>query len=149
MDDMHLRDNLMVDALPLRIVDREVKQLRGKEITIVKVVWGGLAGGSMTWESESRMKEAHPNLFLSDNFRWLKSSNWGRVVTPCIIIMSPQKHLRSELAQKQKDHCNNNIEHLSELLIVGAEADLEHIVKNLMTLHVIYSELQLDVNATQ
>ncbi|XP_050919640.1 uncharacterized protein LOC127137200 [Lathyrus oleraceus] len=48
MDDMHVRDNLTVEALPLRIADREVKKLRGKEIALVKAVWGGPAEGSMT-----------------------------------------------------------------------------------------------------
>ena len=41
-------DNLIVDVSPVRIKDREVKQIHGKEITLVKVVWGGPAGGSMT-----------------------------------------------------------------------------------------------------
>lgn len=48
MDDVHVRDNLIVEALPLRITDREVKKLRGKKIALVKVVWGGPARGSMT-----------------------------------------------------------------------------------------------------
>ena len=55
----------------------------------------------------------------------------------------------SESAQEQKDYCSRNIEHLSELLLTGAEADLEHIVEKLMTLHVIYSESELFVKATQ
>lgn len=38
MYDVQVRDNLTVEALPLRIADREVKQLRGKEIALVKVV---------------------------------------------------------------------------------------------------------------
>ena len=36
----------------------------------------------MTRESESQIKESHPNLFLSSNFRGQKSSKWGRVVMP-------------------------------------------------------------------
>lgn len=50
MDDVHVRDNLIVEALPLRIANREMKQLGGKEISLVKIVWGGPTGGSMTWE---------------------------------------------------------------------------------------------------
>lgn len=49
---MQVRDNLTVEVSPVRIEDREVKQMHGKEIALVKVVWGGPAGGSMTWESE-------------------------------------------------------------------------------------------------
>ena len=63
--------------------------------------------------------------------------------------MSLQKLLRSESTQKHKDHCSNNIEHLSELLIVDAKEDLEDIVQKLMTLHIIYSESELVVKAKQ
>ncbi|XP_050890301.1 uncharacterized protein LOC127095690 [Lathyrus oleraceus] len=44
MDDVQVMYNLIVEALPIRIVDREVKRLRGKEIALVKVVWGGPVG---------------------------------------------------------------------------------------------------------
>ena len=71
MDDVQVRDNLTVEALPLRIEGREVKQLQGKDITLVKVLWGGTVGGSMTWEHEDQMKESYSTLFLSGNF-WRK-----------------------------------------------------------------------------
>jgi len=45
-----------------------VKVLRGKEIELVKVTWGGPTGGSITWKLESRMKESYPELFPSGNF---------------------------------------------------------------------------------
>ncbi|XP_050876827.1 uncharacterized protein LOC127080553 [Lathyrus oleraceus] len=68
MDNMHVRDNLTVETTLVWITDREVKQLRGKKITLVKVIWGGPAGGSMTWELESMMKESYPELFSPCNF---------------------------------------------------------------------------------
>lgn len=37
MDDVQVRDNLTIEASPIRIEDREVKQLCGKEIVLVKV----------------------------------------------------------------------------------------------------------------
>lgn len=59
-----MRDNLTVEAFRIRIDDRELKQLRGKEIAPVKVVWGGAAEGNMTW-LESRMRESYSELFTS------------------------------------------------------------------------------------
>jgi len=47
----------------VRIEGREVKKLRGKEIPLVKVVWDGAAGESLTWELESKMLESYPELF--------------------------------------------------------------------------------------
>ncbi|KAK2368619.1 hypothetical protein QL285_081803 [Trifolium repens] len=43
-DDVQVRDNLMVEAMPLRIEGREVRKLRNKEIASVKIIWGGPAG---------------------------------------------------------------------------------------------------------
>lgn len=63
-----MTDNLTVEALFVTIEDRELKNLRRKEISLVKVVWGGAAGGNMTCELESRMREVYPELFLSSKF---------------------------------------------------------------------------------
>ncbi|XP_057418399.1 uncharacterized protein LOC130712589 [Lotus japonicus] len=64
VDDVQVRDNLTVETLPMRIEDREVKQLRGKEIALVRVAWEGPAGRNITWELESQMKESYPELFV-------------------------------------------------------------------------------------
>jgi len=60
---VQVRDKLTVETLPLRIEDRKVKKLRGKEIPLVKVVWGGVTSESLTWELESKMLESYPELF--------------------------------------------------------------------------------------
>nr|KYP33821.1 Retrotransposable element Tf2 [Cajanus cajan] len=67
-DNIQLKDNLTYETVPLRIDDTRVKQLRGKEIPLVKVVWGGNIEESATWELESKMREAYPFLF-SGKFR--------------------------------------------------------------------------------
>jgi len=72
VDDLEVRDNLIVETWPVRIEDREVKQLRGKEIVLVKVIWVGPTGESATWESDSRVKVSYSELFPSGNFRGRK-----------------------------------------------------------------------------
>src|SRR4051812_2948521 len=64
VDDVHVKDNRTVEALPTRIEDRKVKQLCDKEIALVRVAWGGPAGGNVTWELESQMKDSYPELFV-------------------------------------------------------------------------------------
>jgi len=59
-DYVQVRDNLTVETLPVRIEGREMKKLRGKEIPLVKVVWEGAAGESLTWELKSKMLESYP-----------------------------------------------------------------------------------------
>lgn len=63
-----MRGNLTIEASPVQIDGREVKQLCGKEIVLVKVVWGGPAGGSMTWEHEGKMRELYLTLLSSSDF---------------------------------------------------------------------------------
>ena len=43
MDDVQVWDNLTVEMMLVRIADREMKTLRGKDIALVKVVWLGAA----------------------------------------------------------------------------------------------------------
>jgi len=61
-DDIQIREDLTVSTGPVRILDSQVKQLRGKEIKTVKVLWDE-ATQEMTWEMEDRMKQSYPYLF--------------------------------------------------------------------------------------
>ena len=65
MNYVQVRDNLTMETMPVRIADREIRTLRGKKISLVKVVWLGAAGESMTLELESKM---HPELFEQGKF---------------------------------------------------------------------------------
>jgi hypothetical protein len=58
-----LRSDLTFQPEPERIVDRDIKSLRNKEIPIVKVIWKGSPDGEATWELESEMLDQYPYLF--------------------------------------------------------------------------------------
>jgi len=44
VDELEVRDNLTIETWPVRVEDRKVKRLRGKEIVLVKVIWVGPTG---------------------------------------------------------------------------------------------------------
>ena len=69
LDNVQVKENLTYETQPLRIDDRMVKQLRGKEIPLVKVVWGSASGEDATWELEGQMRDAYPTLFDTGKFR--------------------------------------------------------------------------------
>ena len=46
VDEVQVKDNLTYKAQPQKIIDRRMKSLRGKEITLVKVQWGPDEGDS-------------------------------------------------------------------------------------------------------
>ncbi|XP_004514621.1 uncharacterized protein [Cicer arietinum] len=62
---VQIKENLTFETLPLRIEDQKTKELRGKTISLVKVVWGGATGESATWEVQIQMRDSYPELFLS------------------------------------------------------------------------------------
>jgi len=52
---------------PVRILDTQVKQLRGKEVKTVKVLWDE-ATQEMTWEMEDYMRKSYPHLFAGKSY---------------------------------------------------------------------------------
>jgi len=65
---IQVKENFTYETLPLRIKDKRTKHLRGKEISLVKVVWGGALREDAMWELESQMQEAYPTLFELGKF---------------------------------------------------------------------------------
>jgi len=57
-----VREDMKMGVRLVRILDSQVKQLRGKEIRIVKVLWDK-ATQEMTWEMEDLMRQSYPHLF--------------------------------------------------------------------------------------
>lgn len=62
-DSIQLKSNLTFKPVPSRIVDRSLKTLRKKAISLVKVVWEGMSPEDATWELESEILEKYPHLF--------------------------------------------------------------------------------------
>jgi hypothetical protein len=67
-DEVPLKENLSYETSPVRIEDRRIKQLRGKQIFLVKVLWDQVTGDS-TWELEDNMRLQYPYLFRGIQFR--------------------------------------------------------------------------------
>ncbi|XP_027348038.1 uncharacterized protein LOC113859470 [Abrus precatorius] len=63
LDPMQVKEDLSYDVYSVRITNR-VKQLRGKEFSLVKVIWSSSDEGDVTWETESRIRELYPRLFM-------------------------------------------------------------------------------------
>ena len=58
-------EDLSYEEVTVEILDRQVKRLRNKEISTVKVLWRNhLVEGSM-WEAEADRRTCYPHLFSS------------------------------------------------------------------------------------
>ncbi|GAV82014.1 Chromo domain-containing protein [Cephalotus follicularis] len=62
---LELRTDLSFEEIPIRILDRRIKQLRSKTIPLVKVLWQYHGVEEATWEREDDMGTKYPQLFSS------------------------------------------------------------------------------------
>ncbi|XP_068486442.1 uncharacterized protein [Phaseolus vulgaris] len=62
-DSIQVKENLTFEVKPIRILDSQVKQLRGRSIPMVKVLWDLISGDS-TWEIEEEIRASYPSLFI-------------------------------------------------------------------------------------
>jgi len=65
MDEIRVDSKLNFVEEPVEILDREVKKLKNKRYTIVKVRWNARRGAEFTWEREDHMKSKYPHLFAN------------------------------------------------------------------------------------
>ena len=83
VQEIQVQEDLSYDEEPKAILDREVKQLRNKQVPLVKVLRKHHGREEATWEPEVTMRAQYPQLFDSGmNFEDEILFKGGRVVTP-------------------------------------------------------------------
>ena len=60
---VELNEDLSYEEYPVAIVDRQVRQLRTKDISMVKVSWSNHPAEDCTWETEAEMRKTYPYFF--------------------------------------------------------------------------------------
>ena len=65
VQDIQVQLDFTFDEEPKAILDREVKQLRNKQVPLVKVLWQHHGMEEATWEPESTMRAQYPQFFDS------------------------------------------------------------------------------------
>ncbi|GJZ68885.1 putative reverse transcriptase domain-containing protein [Tanacetum coccineum] len=63
LEELHVDDKLHFVEEPVEVVDREIKQLKGSSIPIIKVRWNSKRGPEFTWERKDQFKQKYPHLF--------------------------------------------------------------------------------------
>ncbi|XP_070038071.1 uncharacterized protein [Nicotiana tomentosiformis] len=64
---VHLDNSLGYEEESITIVDKQVRQLRSKKISVVKVQWRGQPVEEATWEAEENMRIRYPDLFSTSD----------------------------------------------------------------------------------
>ena len=68
IQDIQVQEDFTVEEEPKAILDREIRQLRNKQVPLVKVLWQHHGMEEATWEQELTMRVHYPHLFSSGNF---------------------------------------------------------------------------------
>nr|GEY38912.1 putative reverse transcriptase domain-containing protein [Tanacetum cinerariifolium] len=63
LEEVKIDDKMHFVEEPMKIMDREVKNLKKRRIPIVKVHWNSRREPEFTWEREDEMKRKYPQLF--------------------------------------------------------------------------------------
>ncbi|GJV40368.1 hypothetical protein Tco_1418808 [Tanacetum coccineum] len=63
LDGLHFDDKLQFVEEPVKIMDREIKQLSRSRVPIVKFRWNSRRGHEFTWEREDQFRKKYPHLF--------------------------------------------------------------------------------------
>ena len=58
-----IAEDLVYEERPVQILDRRIKQLRNKQIPLVKVLWTNHTSQEATWETEEAIQAKYPHLF--------------------------------------------------------------------------------------
>ncbi|KAK5771635.1 hypothetical protein PVK06_047863 [Gossypium arboreum] len=66
--EVKIQADMSYEEEPIRILAREVKELRNKRVPLVKVLWLKHGMEEATWEPENSMKERYPNLLTGKIF---------------------------------------------------------------------------------
>jgi len=60
---VEVQSDLTFEEEPVQILDRDVKVLRRKSVSLVKVLWRNHGKEEATWETEEAMRQQYPQLF--------------------------------------------------------------------------------------
>ena len=82
VQDIQVQEDFTFDEEPKAILDREIRQLRNKQVSLVKVLWQHHGMEEATLELESIMRVQYPQLFSSNNFEDEIYFKQGKIVTP-------------------------------------------------------------------
>ena len=66
--EIEIRPDMTYGEKPIKILAREVKQLRNKDVALVKVLWHRHGVEEAIWELEETMRSHYPNLFSGKTF---------------------------------------------------------------------------------
>ncbi|XP_027181983.1 uncharacterized protein LOC113780376 [Coffea eugenioides] len=87
-EEIELDEALTYEERPVQVLDRRIKELRNKQIPLVKVMWRNHGIEEATWELEEEMKKKYPELFSNPDKNAFNFANF----TPLdVVVQTPDQ----------------------------------------------------------
>ncbi|KAA3488100.1 receptor-like protein kinase [Gossypium australe] len=88
--EIEIRSDMTYEEEPIRILAREVKELRNKKIPLEKVLWNRHGIEEATWEPEDSMKQQYPTVF--NGMKIPKGENCNSPIYTLVgtVVLGPQ-----------------------------------------------------------
>lgn len=68
LEEVEVEREVSVQYIPAKIVGRDIKRLRNREVPLVKMQWGDDVVDA-TWEEEDKIHTSYPHLFDSKFYK--------------------------------------------------------------------------------
>ena len=69
-EEIKIDQHLSYEERPVKLLDRKVKELRHKQISLVKVLWRNHRIEEATWEVEEEIRKKYPKLFINQGMNF-------------------------------------------------------------------------------
>ncbi|XP_071932976.1 uncharacterized protein [Coffea arabica] len=89
LDEVKVDESLSYEERPIKILDREIKELRNKKIALVKVLWRNRDVEEATWEVEKDMKNQYPDINLHSLLLPRSSKRKEKIVVVAATLAAP------------------------------------------------------------
>ncbi|XP_027109316.1 uncharacterized protein [Coffea arabica] len=76
-EEIEIDEALTYEEKPVQLLDRKVKELRNKQIPLVKILWRNHGIEEATWKVEEEMQKRYPELFINPDFSCQTLSSVG------------------------------------------------------------------------
>ena len=75
-EEIEIDESLTYKEKPVQLLDRKVKELRNKQIPLVKILWRNHGVEKATWEVEEKMQKKYSELFVNQDEKFQERNSF-------------------------------------------------------------------------
>ncbi|XP_027158198.1 uncharacterized protein LOC113759821 [Coffea eugenioides] len=121
-EDVELDESLNYEERPIQILDRKVKDLRNKQISLVKVLWKHHEVEEATWELEKDMQEKYPTCSRRKGIRRDMEQDQQPPSKDYTLLFTAMRHELKRISEQQMEELHTRFDELAKSLTPGSHS---------------------------